>query len=227
MNSVKLCCDWLKCHPDIIKTCALNLKILIKRLTLLLNLINIDVNIINSKNSNNHIEFLLRINNYEELFKKIPLPEDVNMKGLKDLEYAHKELDWKLLRRIKINKREQCILRNLKLIEFGKYLCSMDYLGLMYDNEKELFIKKKIVDTNIISNVNEKKSDDHPRGKLMRHMGRLWLKAEVRALESRLRSRLMSPYLVPDHDALAKYIPALKRLVFAKKFIIVIPAVGE
>lgn len=225
LTSVKLCCDWLKCNPEIIKTCAPGSRILIKRLTLLFNLINIDVNVI-AKNTENPNDFLSGINNFEEVFIKVPLPEDVNMKGLKDLEQVHKDLDWKLLRRMKIDKRDQCILRSLKLMEFGKYLCSMEYLGLSYDQEKRLFV---ITNENLISNVEKdgKKSDDHPRGKLMRHMGRLWLKAEVRALESRLRSRLMSPYLVPDHEALAKHTPALKRLVFAKKFIIVIPAVGE
>lgn len=222
LSSVKLCCDWLKCHPDILKNCASNLKTLLKRLTILFNLINIDPNL---QNSEIPTEFLSRINNFEEKFTSVPLPEDVNMKGFKDLEQVHKTLDWKLLRRVKIDKRDQTILRNLKLIEFGKYLCSMECLGLSYDEDQKLFVIKN--ESEFINNIEKdgKKSDDHPRGKLMRHMGRLWLKAEVRALESRLRSRLMSPYLVPDHEALAKHTPALKRLVFAKKFIIVIPSV--
>ena len=227
LASIKLCCDWLKCNPDIIKTCAKGSRTLMKRLTTLLNLTNMDVNLL-TKNREKQSDFLSRMDNLEGVVTKVPLPEDMNLRGMKDLEEVHKDLDWKLLTRIKIDRKERTLLRSLKLVQFGRYLSSIDDLGLSYDEEKKIFIVEDSDNSVSMGGKDGNNAEvDHPRGKLMKHMGRLWLKAEVRALESRLRSKLMSPYLVPDHEALTKHTPALKRLVYAKKFILVIPAVGK
>jgi len=62
----------------------------------------------------------------------------------------------------------------------------------------------------------------------MHHMGQLWLRAEVRDLESRVRHRgaTFSPYLAVDSDALIHHMHLVKQLVGARKFIILIPSVG-
>jgi protein SMG5 len=62
----------------------------------------------------------------------------------------------------------------------------------------------------------------------MHHMGQLWLRAEVRDLESRVRHRCatFSPYLAVDSDALIYHMHLVKQLVGARKFIILIPSVG-
>jgi hypothetical protein len=66
------------------------------------------------------------------------------------------------------------------------------------------------------------------RGQLMHDMGQLWLRAEVRDLESRVRHRgaTFPPYLAVDSDALIHHIHLVKQLVGAHKFIILIPSVG-
>lgn len=63
----------------------------------------------------------------------------------------------------------------------------------------------------------------------MKNMGQLWLKAEVRDLESRVRRRAgnFSPYLVVDSEALIEHIVLVKQLVGSRQFIVIIPAVGE
>lgn len=62
----------------------------------------------------------------------------------------------------------------------------------------------------------------------MKHMGQLWLAAEVRALESRVGGKAaLSPYLVLDADALIKYTFMVKNLVHARKFIVLVPSVGK
>lgn len=62
----------------------------------------------------------------------------------------------------------------------------------------------------------------------MKHMGHLWLAAEVRALESRVKGKpSLSPYLVLDADALTKHIAIVKQLVNSRKFIVVIPTAGK
>jgi len=225
--SIKVCCDWLRSNPDIVRICAKSSRTLLKRIAVLLNLIDVDIETLVQGNEDSTI--LSSVERLKECVKTIPLPEDIDLRGLNLLESAHKTLDWQILRKHRINKREETLLRILKLIEFGHHLCSVEDSRVQYDQTERLFMV-----TDVSSNapkvigLDEKNfGPEHSKGKLMRHMGRLWLNAEVRALESQLRSRLMSPYLVPDHEALAKHTPALKRLVYAKKFIVVIPAVGK
>nr|XP_034195821.1 protein SMG5 isoform X1 [Osmia lignaria] len=225
LASIKICCDWLRSNPDIIRICGKSSRTLLKRVTILLNLININADAL-LKNCKDDSMILSSVDKLMECVKVIPLPENIDLRGLNLLEESHKSLNWKMLHKHKINKREETVLRVLKLIEFGHFLSSVEDAGVKYEQTKQLFVTIDLNASNSAKGGSGKDWDmDHSRGKLMRHMGKLWLKAEVSALETRLRSRLMSPYLVPDHEALSKHTPALKRLVYAKKFIVVIPSV--
>lgn len=226
--SIKVCCDWLRSNLDIVRICAKSSRTLLKRIMILLNLIDVDIETLVQGSEDSTI--LSSVERLKECVKIIPLPEDIDLQGLSLLENAHKTLDWQILRKHRMNKREETLLRVLKLIEFGHHLCSVEDSRLQYDRTERLFMMMDASPSNApkVIGLDEKNFGlEHSKGKLMRHMGKLWLNAEVRALESQLRSRLMSPYLVPDHEALAKHTPALKRLVYAKKFVIVIPAVGK
>ncbi|XP_076767020.1 smg5 nonsense mediated mRNA decay factor isoform X1 [Xylocopa sonorina] len=223
LASIKICCDWLRSNPDIIRICGKSSRILLKRITILLNLININAESL-LKNCKDDSMILSSVDKLKECVKIIPLPEDIDLKGFNLLEDAQKSLNWKILHKHRMNKREETLLRALKLIEFGHFLSSVEDAGVKYEETKRLFITIDVNTSNVKGNGKDWEVE-HSRGKLMRHMGKLWLKAEVCALETRLRSRFMSPYLVPDHEALAKHTPALKRLVYAKKFIVVIPSV--
>ncbi|XP_017760175.1 PREDICTED: protein SMG5 [Eufriesea mexicana] len=223
LASIKICCDWLKSNPEIIRICGKSSRTLLKRVTILLNLISIDTEML-LKNCKDDSIILSSLDKLKKCVKIVPLPEDIDLRGLNLLEDAQKSLDWKILHKHKMNKEEETLLRALKLIEFGHFLSSVDDAGVKYEQTKQLFIT---IDLNTSNTKGSSKGweMDHSRGKLMRHMGKLWLKAEVCALETRLRSKFMSPYLVPDHEVLSKHTPALKRLVYAKKFIVVIPSV--
>ncbi|XP_034195822.2 smg5 nonsense mediated mRNA decay factor isoform X2 [Osmia lignaria lignaria] len=224
LASIKICCDWLRSNPDIIRICGKSSRTLLKRVTILLNLININADAL-LKNCKDDSMILSSVDKLMECVKVIPLPENIDLRGLNLLEESHKSLNWKMLHKHKINKREETVLRVLKLIEFGHFLSSVEDAGVKYEQTKQLFVTIDLNASNSAKGSGKDWEMDHSRGKLMRHMGKLWLKAEVSALETRLRSRLMSPYLVPDHEALSKHTPALKRLVYAKKFIVVIPSV--
>lgn len=228
LASIKVCFDWLRSNPDIVRICAKSSRTLLKRVTILLNLIDVDGEAFVRRNADSAI--LTSAERLREYAKTLPLPEDSDLKGLTLLEEAHRSLDWCVLHKHKMSKREETLLRTLKLVEFGHYLSTVEQSGVRYDPVERLFVASDHSPSNAPKPVgfDEKNfSMEHPRGKLMRHMGKLWLKAEVRALESRLHFRLMSPYLVPDHEALAKHTPTLKRLVYAKRFVVVIPAVGK
>ncbi|KAH0539216.1 protein SMG5 [Cotesia glomerata] len=237
--SIKICFDWLKSNPEIIKSICNSL--LLERIATFINLINIDkyYGVLFEKWEKDR-EVSLKADKLQEYCKTVPLPEDIDLRGLNVLENAHKDINWQILRKLMISKNEEVLLRIVKLIDFGNFLSNVEGSGFMYNEEDNLFVvaqvdKEKKIDLvkkeeegteqeERVKNDNEINSE-HPRGKLMRHMGKLWLKAEVRALETRLRSKLMSPYLVVDHEALTKHTPTLKRLVYAKKFVIVIPSI--
>ncbi|CAD6234281.1 GSCOCG00007717001-RA-CDS [Cotesia congregata] len=237
--SIKMCFDWLKSNPEIIKSICNSL--LLERVATFINLINIDkyYDVLFEKWEKDR-EVSLKADKLQEYCKTVPLPEDIDLRGLNVLENAHKDIDWQILRKLMISKNEEVLLRIVKLVDFGNFLSNIEGSGFMYNEEDNLFAvaqadKEKQIDLikkeeegteqeDRVKNDNEINSE-HPRGKLMRHMGKLWLKAEVRALETRLRSKLMSPYLVVDHEALTKHTPTLKRLVYAKKFVIVIPSI--
>lgn len=229
LASIKVCCDWLRSNSDITRICAKSSRILLRRVTILLNLIGVDGETFVRKDEDSTI--LTSAERLRECVEKLPLPEDIDLKGLNLLEDAHKPLDWYMLCKHKMSKREETLLRVLKLIEFGHYLATaVEHSGIHYDRGQRLFIVSDLSPSNAskATGLNENSVElEHPRGRLMSRMGKLWLKAEVRALENQLCFPLMSLYLVPDYEALAKYTPVLKSLVHTKKFIVVIPTVGK
>lgn len=90
-------------------------------------------------------------------------------------------------------------------------------------------------DTSEVENGQTMKKVEEPRknegkGQLskMKHMGQLWLAAEVRELENRVRGKAaLSPYLVIDVDCLIKYTAMVRQLVFSRKFIVLVPTAGK
>lgn len=235
LESIKVCFDWLMSHPEMVKVISKSSKVLVQRIVVLLNLLTIDADEL-LKDLKKDFGIFSDVEKFKGFVESVPLPEDHDLKGLDVLKSSQEILDWKILRNFNLSKMEQTILRTQKLGLFGEFLTKVEEAGVKLDETQKLYLfmdRKEVKpveedkvkeDENLGENGNE---SDQNRGKLMRHMGKLWLKAEVRALESQLRSKLMSAYLVPDHEALAKYMPVLKRLMYAKKFIIVIPSVGE
>ncbi|KAF4529420.1 hypothetical protein B566_EDAN003514 [Ephemera danica] len=73
------------------------------------------------------------------------------------------------------------------------------------------------------------RASSESKRQLMHHMGRLWLRAEVRELERAVRKRegacTFSPYIVVDAEALLHHAALVKQLVFSRKFVVIIPCV--
>ncbi|XP_014218469.1 protein SMG5 [Copidosoma floridanum] len=226
--SIKVCCDWLQGNQNIIKTCARGSKSLLERLITLFNLINLDSQELLNK-WDQDLEIFSCMAKVKEVADITPLPEDIDLRGLKFFEDTHKGIDWDVVRRKKITNTEETLLRALKIVKFGHYLSSIQESGIIFDSNKGLFIESKLDSPKAKENQSDAKNLelelDHSKGKMMRHMGKLWLKAEVHALENRLYHRLMSPYLVPDHEAFSRFMPVIKHLVYAKKFIVVVPSI--
>lgn len=60
-------------------------------------------------------------------------------------------------------------------------------------------------------------------------MGKLWLKHEIEVLEAKMskNSVILTPYLVVDSKVLSKHLDIVKKLVKAKKFVVLIPSAGK
>lgn len=227
LMAIKIFCDWLEAHPDIIKTCAKGSKAMLKRLVTLLNLINMDFKRV-IKTCDKSFEIFANFDLVPKITETIPLPEETDLRGLQLFDNFYQKLDWDFLKGKKLNSFEETMLRSLKIIQFGHYLSTIKEMDMTFDTKSKLFVLSESITTMEDSNNLDKDlKTNQSKGKLMRHMGKLWLKAEVKALENRVHSRLMSPYLVPDHEAFFKHMPLLKNLVYSKKFIVVIPLVGR
>lgn len=299
LGSIKICYDWLMSDPEVLERCARSASSLIKRTCKLINLINFDVAALWHTmkeealvNNSNCWEIYTSLDKALEFSLSVALPEDVELRGIPIFRNVHANLDWQKSLNQKMNPREESLMRILKLVSFGEYLCKIkDHSGVVFDSPTRLF---RVVETNIVdepvkeveeveeqvvddfSEVNHvvqymndiannmaeqvasadstamvsptvgitdnalsngTKKNEQPltnminieeeKGKLMRNMGTLWLQAEVEALEHRLDSKLMPPFLVPDHEVLVKFMPTLKRLVYSKKFVVVIPSIGN
>lgn len=67
------------------------------------------------------VDQLFKLKNIAEIFRKVPLPEDVTLKGLSSLKTSHAAIDWEYL-------RHHCLLENE---EVSFILCCQDTLRLL------------------------------------------------------------------------------------------------
>lgn len=72
------------------------------------------------------------------------------------------------------------------------------------------------------------KISETEKAEMMGKLGKLWLKNEVKTLESRSKpvNPNMTPYLMLDTKSLADYLNIVKKLVVTKKFVLLIPKAG-
>jgi len=252
LDAIKVCADWLHGDSDIIKACGHSSRTLLSRFVTLLNLIYVNADALEKGLD---VGQVIQLKNVGEMFRKIPLPEDVMLKGLPVLKNSHDAVDWEYLHHHCLHAKEEALLRVYKLVEFGHFLASIPDTGVRYDSGQKLFSiasetdvsgemsEEKIKETAAANHTQDEEGDEAEnndrsvsapntksssrRGELMHHMGQLWLRAEVRDLESRVRHRgaTFSPYLAVDSDALIHHMHLVKQLVGARKFIILIPSV--
>lgn len=242
LEAIQVLSDWLKCESNVetLQACGKTRpRTLLTRLVTLLNLLRIDPVRLSAERE------VLR--GAQDLYLKVPLPEDMQLRGLGTLKEAHAALDWDYFRWHSISPKQASLLRAYKLASFGRYLATIPETGVSYDEasgllrissaedireESEQPDAEEGVDGNNTTEAGEGEDEQEggSRGQqLMKQMGRLWLKAEVRELETRVR-RLgrgprLSPYLAVDSAALTLHLPKVRHLVAARRFIVLVPAV--
>ncbi|ENN76118.1 hypothetical protein D910_04922 [Dendroctonus ponderosae] len=242
LQSIRAVNDWLKSSQEIIKSCASNTKTLIKQIVSLSNLVNLNLAKVHD------VKFQIA-----ELIQgehKMPLTEDVVLKGIDIVQDAQKEYDWDYLLKKNVTSTEEATIRILKIISFGKFLSKIQETAVNYDENSNVFtcklsendeeeqglsaaaLMEELEREDESSAVAKTNGDVKPEngGQMskmkMKHMGHLWLAAEVRALETRVGGTkvALSPYLVVDADALIKSTHMVKQLVYSRQFILIVPA---
>ncbi|CAG9864929.1 unnamed protein product [Phyllotreta striolata] len=246
LQSINILNNWLKNDIEVLKSCASNTGLL-KQLTYLINLVNINLG------SPKMISVNLKSSEIVNKGLKIPLSEDIILKDLDVLKGSQENLDWAFINKKSLSLKEEAAVRVVKLMGFGKFLTALTETGITYDESNNVLLcklkeatdedgKKALMFMNddaesstndgspkaaVSPTFNKDPSDRSNEGKLskMKHMGQLWLAAEVRALESRVGAGrvALSPYLVLDADALIKYTYIVKHLVHSRKFIVLVP----
>lgn len=101
------------------------------------------------------------------------------------------------------------------------------------EDEKKTNLKKGYLknrqQNNLVasSTANSEKSTPNSAGDKHQLMGKLWLKHEIEVLEAKMSKNILTPYLVVDSKVLSNHLEIVKKLVKAKKFVVLIPSAGK
>lgn len=136
LQAIKIINDWLMQDTDIIKSCGTSTRSLLRQINNMLNLININVKSTKLSGIKLDIQNVIK---YEE---KIPLSEDIVLKGIDILEKAHKDMDWNYLHKHGMNTKEESVTRVVKFMAFGKFLTEIEEAGISFDERKNVFVCK-------------------------------------------------------------------------------------
>ncbi|NWR63629.1 SMG5 protein, partial [Bucorvus abyssinicus] len=154
-----------------------------------------------------------------DLKANLLLPEDVALRNLPPLKNAHKKFNFEQDRPIfsaveEVSRGKSRILAQAAFPPPEMSYCADEDLVLSYQ-------KRPQTDSNFQA------AEEARRNRLMRDMAQLRLQLEVSQLEGSLQQpkaqSAMSPYLVPDTQALCQHLPVVKQLATSGRFIIIIP----
>ncbi|NXL52173.1 SMG5 protein, partial [Podilymbus podiceps] len=156
-----------------------------------------------------------------DLKTNLLLPEDVALRNLPPLKNAHKRFNFEQDRPI-FSALEEVIGRS-GLISLYLAQFPVDYY-LLVTGITELWWEMKVL---LLLPALKGAAEEARRNRLMRDMAQLRLQLEVSQLEGSLQQpkaqSAMSPYLVPDTQALCQHLAVVKQLATSGRFIIIIP----
>ncbi|XP_071450333.1 nonsense-mediated mRNA decay factor SMG5 [Hetaerina americana] len=138
VGAVKVCSDWLRGDGSVISACARSSPLLLQRVIKLANLVNVDVSVLADTGSDGIEHFKLQ--DIREISEKVPLPEDVLLKGIPIFKGMQDTLDWDYLRHHSMNSLEEAIIRAHKLVNFAHYLSAIKDTAVTYDAERRKFL---------------------------------------------------------------------------------------
>ncbi|CAI9531822.1 unnamed protein product [Staurois parvus] len=231
LASVKVFLDWLRTNPDIIIMCAQSSQSLWNRLSVLLNLLPPASKIHESGISVcSEVQNLLHGSEQTDLFTHLLLPEDAALRNLPPLKAAHRKFNFEK-ERPDLTVLEESIVRSCYIRSFGHFLTHLQGSVLQYNPELGIFTSiAESQQDNILHQAQAQfrmAQEEARRNRLMRDMAQLRLQLEVSQLEGTLQQpksqSAMSPYLIPDTQALCQHLGIIRQLANSGRFIIIIP----
>uniref|UniRef100_A0A672UX23 Nonsense-mediated mRNA decay factor n=1 Tax=Strigops habroptila TaxID=2489341 RepID=A0A672UX23_STRHB len=223
--TVKVFLDWLRTNTDLIIMCAQSSQSLWNRLSVLLNLLPSAADLQESGLALcNEVKDILSGAELPDLKANLLLPEDVALRNLPPLRSAHKRFNFEQDRPIFTPLEELLRL-------FGHFISHLQGSILQFNPELGIFISiAQSEQDNLLHQAQAQfhmAAEEARRNRLMRDMAQLRLQLEVSQLEGSLQQpkaqSAMSPYLVPDTQALCQHLAVIKQLATSGRFIIIIP----
>ncbi|XP_030042790.1 nonsense-mediated mRNA decay factor SMG5 [Microcaecilia unicolor] len=232
LPAVKVFLDWLRTNTDIIIMCAQSSQSLWNRLSVLLNLLPTADKLQEAGIPLcSEVQELLTRCELPDLSTNLLLPEDVALRNLPPLRSAHKKYNFDQ-ERPTLSPLEETVVRHCYIQSFGHFLTRLQGGGvLQFNAEVGIFIsttQSEQDDLLLQARAQFRMAEEEARrNRLMRDMAQLRLQLEVSQLEGSLQQpkaqSAMSPYLIPDTQALCQHLTVVRQLASSGRFIIIIP----
>ncbi|XP_073179473.1 nonsense-mediated mRNA decay factor SMG5 isoform X2 [Lepidochelys kempii] len=231
LPTVKVFLDWLRTNTDLIIMCAQSSQSLWNRLSVLLNLLPSAGELKEPGLAlGNEVKDLLIGCELPDLSTSLLLPEDVALRNLPPLKNAHKRFNFEQDRPI-LSAVEESVIRICCIRSFGHFITHLQGSILQFNSEVGIFISiAQSEQDNLLHQAQAQfrmAAEEARRNRLMRDMAQLRLQLEVSQLEGSLQQpkaqSAMSPYLVPDTQALCQHLNIIRQLATSGRFIIIIP----
>ncbi|KAL2771536.1 nonsense-mediated mRNA decay factor SMG5 isoform 3 [Daubentonia madagascariensis] len=231
LPAVKVFLDWLRTNPDLIIVCAQSSQSLWNRLSVLLNLLPAAGELQESGLALcPEVQDLLEGCELPDLPSSLLLPEDMALRNLPPLRAAHRRFNFDTDRPL-VSALEESVVRICCIRSFGHFVARLQGSILQFNPEVGIFIS--IAQSEQESLLQQAQAqfrmaqEEARRNRLMRDMAQLRLQLEVSQLEGSLQQpkaqSAMSPYLVPDTQALCHHLPVIRQLATSGRFIVIIP----
>nr|XP_006113976.1 protein SMG5 isoform X3 [Pelodiscus sinensis] len=231
LPTVKVFLDWLRTNTDLIIMCAQSSQSLWNRLSVLLNLLPSAGELQEPGLAlGNEIKDLMIGCELPDLSTNLLLPEDVALRNLPPLKNAHKRFNFEQDRPM-LSAVEESVIRICCIRSFGHFITHLQGSILQFNSEVGIFISiAQSEQDNLLHQAQAQfrmAAEEARRNRLMRDMAQLRLQLEVSQLEGSLQQpkaqSAMSPYLVPDTQALCQHLNIIRQLATSGRFIIIIP----
>nr|XP_034953676.1 protein SMG5 [Zootoca vivipara] len=231
LPTVKVFLDWLRTNTDLIIMCAQSSQSLWNRLSVLLNLLPSAGDLQDSGLFLcNEVKSMLPGCELPDLPACLLLPEDMALRNLPPLKNAHKRFNFEQDRPL-LAEVEESVVRICCIRSFGHFITHLQGSILQFNPEVGIFISIAQSEQDGLLQQAQAQfrmaAEEARRNRLMRDMAQLRLQLEVSQLEGSLQQPkaqcVMSPYLVPDTQALCQHLCTIRQLAASGRFIVIIP----
>ncbi|CAG5114670.1 unnamed protein product, partial [Candidula unifasciata] len=232
LPTVKVMCDWMRSQASIISVCAQSSYNLWQRLSVLLNFLPHENDIVqHSMCWVPELQVIVKQTQFPDWTQVFPLTEDIELCQLPPLADIHSQIDFTTRHRAQLSDIQETFLRVCCLRHFGYFLTSIESIDFTYQTDTSMFFGPSSSSDLTLNNCSQDsmermKDTENRRNQLMRDMAQLRLQAEVNELEGSLKTSehwVFPPYVVADDTALCNYLAKVKELTQTARCIVVIP----